>query len=275
MLILDGLDEMKYGMSRDALNHNLNEINRLSTGASKIILCGRPTLFADTRTGTPFLQGATEASIISKVYYLPISVAPIQRDRIVPLASAYAKSHARELDIDISFRLTELKRAMRRGSTLSELLSRPVHIPMLIGVLPELNRGALTNLNRGDLYLHFIRMTIERESRKSDAWLDRLSHQSSVSTLLHASRARWRNKETRGQFPLHLSRMACLSCIDTRVGRWRRPRLICVQRASLSRSPRTSFTSGISLTASSSLRYTFVTGCATTRDQTILRRFLT
>jgi hypothetical protein len=166
VLILDGLDEMKYGMSREALAHNLEEINRLAIGQSKVILCGRPTLFADALDQYALLQGVIDVPLMNRVTYLPIKIAPLQRDRIVPMAAAYAKACVLDAEDDRSDRISELKRAMRRGSSLPELLSRPVHIPMLLRVLPQLDKGALTNLNRGELYLHFVRLTIERESRK-------------------------------------------------------------------------------------------------------------
>jgi NACHT domain-containing protein len=166
VLILDGLDEMKFGMTREALAHNLSELNRLNTGASKVIICGRPTVFIDSLDQYSMLQAPPESSIEHGARYLPITIAPMKPDRILPVATAYANAMYATTDTGLDQKLVELKRELRRNSELRELLSRPVHIPMLLKVLPQLPKKSLMHLRRGGLYLQFIKKTIEREVSK-------------------------------------------------------------------------------------------------------------
>jgi len=48
---------MKQGMTRDALMYNFNEINKLCCHNSKILLCGRPTLFESEEEQAAVLSG--------------------------------------------------------------------------------------------------------------------------------------------------------------------------------------------------------------------------
>jgi hypothetical protein len=62
----------------------------------------------------------------------------------------------------VKAKLKQLENAVKQHSQLRELLSRPVHLPMLVTVLPTLD-GYTESLNRPILYEHFIHRIITRE----------------------------------------------------------------------------------------------------------------
>ena len=67
LLIMDGFDEMKQGMTRDALAYNFSEINSLCHGRSKVMLCGRPTIFEDEEEQAAILSGGRSSPLASGV----------------------------------------------------------------------------------------------------------------------------------------------------------------------------------------------------------------
>jgi hypothetical protein len=169
LIILDGFDEMKHGMSREALARNFEEIGKLVTANSRVLLCGRPTIFSGIQEQNRLLLTAPGAVSTSRVKYVPIIAAPVRPSRILPLIKAYAETKKLIVDDASRQRLAEIERELRRKSDLRELLRRPVHIPMLLSILPSLSQDSLSTITRGELYEKFITLTIEREVKKRHA----------------------------------------------------------------------------------------------------------
>jgi NACHT domain-containing protein len=166
LLILDGFDEMKNGMSREALAHNLAEINKLLVPNAKVLLSGRPTIFADELEQRELLQSTVEShGARSSSQYIPVSIAPLAESRIMPLVRAYAAAQGMLADMSLASRIDKMEQALPDRKELQELLARPVHIPMLLRVLPSL-RSDPSRLRRSDLYLQFIDQTLQREVQK-------------------------------------------------------------------------------------------------------------
>ncbi|WP_431239264.1 NACHT domain-containing protein [Mycolicibacterium aichiense] len=164
VLILDGFDEMKEGMTRENLIHNFNEINKLAVGKSKILLCGRPTAFRDNLEQRAVLQGV-QSPLENEVEYLPLDICLLSTKRVVPLVTKYAKSLGPSAEAQLSRKMDELSKALKNSPYFRDLMSRPVHIPMLLKILPTLNQE-IGELSRTTLYSQFVTKTIEREEAK-------------------------------------------------------------------------------------------------------------
>jgi hypothetical protein len=165
VIILDGFDEMKHGMSRSAMVHSFSQLNRLSTGASKVLLCGRPTAFENEDEQNELLGASAESPMEHTARYIPVNVLPTPSDRILPLAEGYASAKGMLKDPQMRMRLDKLGDELDVNPRIRDLLSRPVHIPMLLRVLPSLE-VSLSELTRSRLYGTFVDQTIRRESEK-------------------------------------------------------------------------------------------------------------
>ena len=173
-LILDGFDEMKQGLTKDALIYNFNELNSLCEGDARVLLCGRPTMFASEEEQTAVLAGGAIAEIPTRARYIPIEIAPIQPEAIMNMMISYVKALEPQQVAAFMARVESL-RAGLENSELASLLSRPVHIPMFVTILPEYD-GDINKLSRAYLYEAFIRKAISREvTRLNPAYQRRYS----------------------------------------------------------------------------------------------------
>lgn len=175
LLILDGFDEMKQGLSKDVIAYNFNELNKLYSPSSKIVLCGRPTVFSNENEQTSILRGTSEIGFTHAVQYIQVSVAPFTESDIFKFLNKYIRAkHPKEKN-DLLGLVRDLEGELPTNNDLKSLLSRPVHLPMLVAVLPEWRSG-IDNLKRASLYETFINKTISREIMKggplSDATYD-------------------------------------------------------------------------------------------------------
>ena len=164
LLILDGFDEMKEGMSRDALIYNFNELGRLLVGDAKVLLCGRPTIFEGQDEQREVLTGQHGDLIQHSAKYIPVEIAPMSVEAVKATIAGFVEAHRADLGAQIDMRVVELQRALDHETSLRELLSRPVHVPMILRILPRWQRP-LSELSRMELYKNFIDETIRRETK--------------------------------------------------------------------------------------------------------------
>jgi hypothetical protein len=164
-LIMDGFDEMKQGMTRDALMFNFREINGLLRGKAKVMLCGRPTVFESEEEQASILSGgeALESGVTAR--YIPLEIAPFTIETTISLIVSFVKARAPEDKPSIERKIQGIRTALNNNSELADLLSRPVHVPMFVTILPEYE-GDIRSLNRGFLYETFINKTISREVQR-------------------------------------------------------------------------------------------------------------
>lgn len=164
LIILDGFDEMKFGMTTDTLLYNFNELNKLNTGNAKVIILGRPTIFESEKEQLGILSGKEKLDILHKGEYLQIKILPLEEGDILNVIENYIKLDTnkkhRELYND------DLIRKIKNSSELKNILSRPVHIPMFISVLPDCYQE-IDNLTSFRLYSLFVEKTIKRELHKN------------------------------------------------------------------------------------------------------------
>src|ERR1700730_925719 len=85
LIILEGFDEMKLGMTLDALVFNCAELNQLREGLAKVIICGRPTVFASDDEQAAILAGSGRPDIGGTGRYVQLEVAPLDEPEIFKL----------------------------------------------------------------------------------------------------------------------------------------------------------------------------------------------
>ncbi len=166
LLILDGFDEMKQGMTADVLAYNFAELNKLCTQGSKVVLCGRPTVFASESEQSEILSGVHGGGSETAVRYIQINLAPFSEDDSLTFMRRYVSVHGGDRKDQLTAMIGTLQSRLEKSSDLQQLLSRPVHLPMLVTVLPEVE-NEISSLRRAKLYDLFISKTIGREMAKS------------------------------------------------------------------------------------------------------------
>ena len=138
ILLLDGFDEMKEGMTLDALVYNFYQLGTLLRGRAKVMLFGRPTIFESQSEQTRILTGNLTTTGPRQAKYVQASINPFTIDETCAFMLGYSKVRAPEHLGRISKFVAELRDEVRRNEELHSLVSRPVHLPMLVAVLPRL-----------------------------------------------------------------------------------------------------------------------------------------
>lgn len=175
VIIYDGFDEMKHGMTLPRFQIVLNELMKLDEGQARILVLGRDTAFHDdiefkaiidgrqvTRAGrhvpdlhrrpyrTTELRGFTQDESYRFVRsYFPIRANAIAEQRGARLTGEWLDSRINRL-LDGAF---------------DTLLERPVHAQMLceIAAQPEFSLQKLTVYDLFDTFVHYL---LDRETRK-------------------------------------------------------------------------------------------------------------
>lgn len=172
LIILDGFDEMKHGISWEAFMSNMEEIRRLVSPMSKLIICGRPSIFMDEAEHDEALQGRQKVGdhwVRSSFFggFREMALQPLTREQISVFLRSYLAYLARAGHVDegASDRIIQRMEEENSGA-LYDLASRPVQVNMLANVLPEWHQP-LDRLSRTLLFDHFIDVIIARESKKA------------------------------------------------------------------------------------------------------------
>lgn len=161
LIILDGFDEMKQGMTHDSLVFNFNELNKLNVGKSKVLLCGRPTVFSSESEQMSVLTGDRSLSDNSS-QYIQIELAPFDREATIACLRRYAATRPAPEARVLVPRIADVETELGSNQELRSLLARPVHIPMLVTILPKWE-GSVSDLTRASIYRTFIDIIILRE----------------------------------------------------------------------------------------------------------------
>lgn len=175
LIIFDGLDEMKHGMTLSMFEQNINNLLGLDRGNSRILLLGRDTVFRDDVEFQAIVQGRQTTAggrVVVARGRRPLRHVTLQGFKLeearwfvehyfVVKATELAAANSRELNQQwVAARVRELL-----SGRFDELMLRPVHAQMLceIAADPEedLSGGSIF-----DLYDRFIHYLIDREVRK-------------------------------------------------------------------------------------------------------------
>lgn len=165
LIILDGFDEMKQGMTTDSLLYNFHQIGALREGNAKVLLCGRPTLFESQLEQNRLLKGSSSQGHATSAQFIHLSVQPFEIEE----ACQYLIRRASRGAPGERQRMTEFVRHLRVEAQvnrdLASIIARPVHLPMLAVVVPR-TRLMPHELRRSALYREFILDIIQREMLK-------------------------------------------------------------------------------------------------------------
>jgi hypothetical protein len=175
VVIFDGFDEMKHGMTLARFEANITELMRLDKNAAKVIILGRDTAFQDDFEFRSIIQGrqitaaGREVKARDRRPFRELNVRNLTIDEAKKFVESFfpigARESARGSDNPadepwITARLAELLSGEFDG-----LLVRPVHAQMLcqIATDPELSLTGLSKFGLFDLFVHFL---LDREVRK-------------------------------------------------------------------------------------------------------------
>lgn len=174
VLIFDGFDEMKHGMTIQTFERNVNRLLSLDKGNAKIIILGRDTALHDEHEFRSIIDGVKRTSNGNNVQvegrraFEPLLLRDFSVQeahdfvrRFFPVQAHKVAEGTHPLTEEwISTRITELT-----SGTLDELLVRPVHARMLCQVATQ-DSVNLKQLTRFDLYDLFVHHLLDRETRK-------------------------------------------------------------------------------------------------------------
>ena len=174
VLIFDGFDEMKHGMTIQTFERNITRLLELDEGAAKIVVLGRDTAMHDEHEFQAIIGG------VQRTYNGNLAQAegrrrfePLQlRDftvgeahefvrRVFPtLAARVAVAEGAPAQEWVESRIAELTSGAFDG-----VLRRPVHARMLcqVATQPEVDLSRLTRFGLYDLFVHHL---LDREARK-------------------------------------------------------------------------------------------------------------
>lgn len=176
LIIYDGLDEMKHGMTPFKLANVMDELMRLDEGDARILLLGRDTTFHSQAEFRSIVEGESLTAAGNRIprlgrrayktveirdfnveeahryvrRYLPLYFGEIRETSATPLAEDWLQQR-------VSYLLS---------GEFDELLVRPVHAQMLcqIGAHPQFNLTALSVHALFDSFVHYL---LDREVRKA------------------------------------------------------------------------------------------------------------
>jgi hypothetical protein len=168
VVILDGFDEMKHTMSWETMRFNFQQLNRLVTGRSKVLLSGRPSAFLTENEQMEALHGVARGT--TRTFRIPdwpdyqeLHLLPFTRDQIAKFIGEYISERANR---GVSMQhLTPSVDDLTDDSHIYRLASRPVQLKMLLEVLPIWDKR-LDSLTVSALYSIFIDLLIKREMDK-------------------------------------------------------------------------------------------------------------
>lgn len=167
LLILDGFDEMKQGLTHDALVYNFNQLGKLLTPKTKLVLCGRPTMFESEDEQSKILFGGSTLENPVPARYVPVRIAPLDVDSVLKMIRSLLELQM-EATASIDDEVKLIEHAINENVEIRDLLSRPVHVPMFVTIFPDYT-GPLTSFSRNYLYGEFIRKIISREVDRLNA----------------------------------------------------------------------------------------------------------
>lgn len=176
LIILDGFDEMKHGMTFHTFHQNWKDFMKLDVGDAKILILGRDTVLHDDKEfksiieGKSFTRGGQEIPQRDRRECRAIKIRGFTLNEAKEYIYKYFPIKARESfkhlpsppTADwIDKRIQEL-----RSNDFDGLLERPVHAQMLceIATQPE---AEINNMSRYDLYDRFVHYLLDRELDKA------------------------------------------------------------------------------------------------------------
>jgi hypothetical protein len=221
LVIFDGFDEMKHGMTLSRFEALIVELMRLDEGRSKIMILGRDTAFQDDYEfksiimGRQITSGGQEVQARGRRAFRELGVRDFTaaeakqfvRKFFPIVARAAARGSGKPADGQwIRARTDELL-----GGALDELLVRPVHAQMLCEIATDATLS-LTNLSTYRLFDLFVHFLLDREVKKQgrdDRFTLEVRRQFNGALALWLWQQGGASTMTLASVPAHLCRAAC------------------------------------------------------------------
>lgn len=175
VVIFDGFDEMKHGMTLARFEANITELMRLDKNAAKLIILGRDTAFQDDYEFKSIIQGrqitagGQEIAVRGRRAFRELTVRNFTAGEARRFVESFFPVVAREAARGSGKPVDEAWIAVRLAELLSdafdELLKRPVHAQMLCQIATDPNES-LTDLSKYRLFDRFVHFLIDREVNK-------------------------------------------------------------------------------------------------------------
>ncbi|WP_020415550.1 NACHT domain-containing protein [Sphingomonas sp. PR090111-T3T-6A] len=179
LIIYDGFDEMKHGMTPAKFSKALSELMRLDEGAARILVLGRDTAFHDEIEFRSVMDGVqrTGAGRVIRAAgrrpYRHVEIRGFSLEeartyvrRYLPVLAERARQGQAPDPQWIQHRIAELV-----GGNYDELLVRPVHAQMLceIALQPEHLRPDMSVYELFDTFVHFLlQREVDKKGRDAD-----------------------------------------------------------------------------------------------------------
>lgn len=171
IIILDGFDEMKFGLNFDEFNQIFSQIYELITGDSKVLILGRPSAFLSESEELAVLSGSqadqySEKKDLKFEGFSLLSIDMFSDDEAKTFVRNYAKkaSHTRATS---SVKPASINEQVDKWLNLvdAEIIRRPVHARMLGEIVASGNLDPIP-MNHYTLYNYFVDSSIKRELQK-------------------------------------------------------------------------------------------------------------
>lgn len=178
VIIFDGFDEMKHGMTLSRFERIIDELMTLDDGRAKILLLGRDTAFHDDEEFRSVILGQRTTSSGRTVrapdrrpcLYVTLRGFSVEESqsyvrRYFPIYVSNVMRSASSVDADwVRSRVSELT-----DGRFDELLKRPVHAEMLCKIAsdPDVKLESLSKFELYDTFLHYL---LDREVKKTSRY---------------------------------------------------------------------------------------------------------
>ncbi len=175
LIIYDGFDEMKHGMTFVRFQQTLNELMRLDEGQARVLVLGRDTALHDDIEFRAIIDGrqttraGREVPDPNRRPYRTLQIRGFTVAEAQEYVRRYFPIRARQIFAQRGAELDDTWCASRIEALLSgrfdALLERPVHAQMLceIAAYPE---SSLQNLTVYELFDTFVHYLLDRETQK-------------------------------------------------------------------------------------------------------------
>ena len=171
LIVLDGFDEMKHGMTFPNFNSQFNRLLELAEDNAKVLILGRDTAFADEWEFRTIIDGVSQTpnGTIVKSHERPecqhTKIAPFSRDEAREFIVSYFTLLVKRDGISTKDQRVAERTSLLNSGKFDALLGKPVHAQMLCRIASDFQFD-LEGLTEFRLYDQFVHYLLDREIKK-------------------------------------------------------------------------------------------------------------
>ncbi|WP_289027822.1 NACHT domain-containing protein [uncultured Paraglaciecola sp.] len=174
LIIFDGFDEMKHGMTERDFKRIFTEIKKLVDGDSRVMVLGRPSALASDSDRAVLFGSKESKSVVDairdEVVFKEVTIAEFDDSQLEKFVNHYLDLLNIKRTENGKIELTQETIEQRAEEVLleqfKELIRRPVHAEMLCKIAIAYPEQALTQTSRYQLYQSFVSLFLDREAGK-------------------------------------------------------------------------------------------------------------